>query len=30
MEAAAAALRSLDMAPKVHAGPVGSSSAIKI
>jgi len=29
-EAAAAALRSLDMAPKVHAGPVGSSSAIKM
>ena len=29
-EAAAAALRSLDMAPKVHEGPVGSSSAIKM
>jgi len=29
-EAAAVALRSLDMAPKVHAGPVGSSSAIKM
>jgi len=29
-EAAAAALRSLDMAPKIHAGPVGSSSAIKM
>jgi len=29
-EAAAAALRSLDMAPKVHQGPVGSSSAIKM
>jgi 3-hydroxyisobutyrate dehydrogenase-like beta-hydroxyacid dehydrogenase len=29
-DAAAAALRSLDMAPKVHEGPVGSSSAIKM
>jgi 3-hydroxyisobutyrate dehydrogenase-like beta-hydroxyacid dehydrogenase len=29
-DAAAAALRSLDMAPKVHDGPVGSSSAIKM
>ena len=29
-DAAAAALRSLDMAPKIHAGPVGSSSAIKM
>jgi 3-hydroxyisobutyrate dehydrogenase-like beta-hydroxyacid dehydrogenase len=29
-EAAAAALRSLDMAPKIHQGPVGSSSAIKM
>jgi 3-hydroxyisobutyrate dehydrogenase-like beta-hydroxyacid dehydrogenase len=29
-DAAAAALRSLDMAPKVHQGPVGSSSAIKM
>jgi len=28
--AAAAALRSLDMAPQVHDGPVGSSSAIKM
>jgi 3-hydroxyisobutyrate dehydrogenase-like beta-hydroxyacid dehydrogenase len=29
-EAAAAALLSLDMAPKVHRGPVGSSSSIKM
>jgi 3-hydroxyisobutyrate dehydrogenase-like beta-hydroxyacid dehydrogenase len=29
-EAATAALSALDMAPKVHAGPVGSSSAIKM
>ena len=29
-DAAAAALRSLDMAPKIHEGPVGSSSAIKM
>jgi 3-hydroxyisobutyrate dehydrogenase-like beta-hydroxyacid dehydrogenase len=29
-QAAAAALRSLNMAPKVHEGPVGSSSAIKM
>ncbi len=30
VDAAAAALRSLDMAPQVHDGPVGSSSAIKM
>jgi 3-hydroxyisobutyrate dehydrogenase-like beta-hydroxyacid dehydrogenase len=29
-DAAAAALRSLDMTPKIHEGPVGSSSAIKM
>ncbi len=29
-EAAAAALRSLDMAPKLHQGPVGSSSSVKM